>query len=368
MPLVRQRSGIEAIEGKVLHWMSATRFVDRLGASAPAGGLPRPTGIPDGYTLKSNASWIVDWYFNLVKHLVPASWSLEVELELEHEFDSWILEGHLDTAATSPENARYAESDDSDLKTGVDPVLPAEFNEQVNGYMVLRACVDDVQKARFRIAQPRIADDEEDGTERVSTVEKEGAELYRMVEVLDERVCDALSDSNLINSGRTQCKWCNVGIQCPSIQKEIEYLKTLLTPEILAQIRAEADDALLGDLIISGKIVERPLKDALELLKARLEAAGALTAGCGTVISQKVEGGKYKVLDPVKMLEELLDMVDVDRLAPALQYSRGRIEDAIAAQFDIPKSGGEEQTAEMIFDARLGPYVEQTKRSKLIFQ
>lgn len=362
LPLVKPRTGTEAIDGKLIHWLSARRLVDQLGAQEPPGGLLPPDGIPPGYVLRTNNSWIVDWYFNLIRHSVPTTWSLEVEVPMEWEFKHWILEGHPDTMATSPESR---ESDDLDLKTGNDPVLPAELNEQVLGYMVLRKTNDDVQHAKFRIAQPLVS--EHDGFERVSTIESEGQALDNLVRGLDERVCDALSDSRSLNSAPKQCKWCPVGIQCPSIQAEIGHLRTLLTPENLARIRAEADDALLGDIIISTRTVARAIEDAGELLKSRLGEVGTITAGNGTRISQKVEGGKYKVLDPVRMFTELLDMIDPERLAPALQYSRGRIEDAIAAQFDIPKSGSNDLTAEMIFDARLGPFVEQTTRSKLIF-
>jgi hypothetical protein len=48
-------------------------------------------------------------------------------------------------------------------------------------------------------------------------------------------------------------------------------------------------------------------------------------------------------LDPVKVLEELLDMIDVDRLAPAISLNRDRTIAAIAAQFDIPLTGSADQ-------------------------
>lgn len=362
IPRVRARPGKEALEGKVLHYLSAKRLVEQFGAQVPPGGLVDPTAA--GYKLKSNSAWIVDWYVNLVKFDIPVSWSLEVETTLEWEFKHWILDGHPDVIGTSADSKR---GHGKDLKTGNDPVLPAEWNEQVLGYLVLQVMNDGIEYGRFDIAQPLVS--EEDGYERVSTLEREGGALRGLVSSLDERVCEALQDAGALNSGPKQCKWCPVGIQCPSIQAELTHLRTLLTPQNLARIRAEPDDALLGDIIISVKTVEKAIKDAGELLKERLGVVGTIVAGDGTRISQKLEGGKYKVLDPVKVLEELLDMIDVDRLAPALQFSRGRIEDAIAAQFDVPKAGSSsEQTAEMIFDARIGPYLEQGTRSKLVFQ
>ena len=305
----------------------------------------------------------MDWFFNLVKFAVPDDWSLEIELPLEWEFDRWILSGHLDVAGTSADGRH---SHDLDLKTGYRPVLPAKFNEQVNGYLVLRRLIDEIEHAKFTIGQPHNSED--DGYERISTVELEGKALEDLPGVLDRRVCLALDQANVLESGPDQCKWCPVGVACPAIQAEIEHMRIILTNELLARIKSEPDDALLGDIIIAARTIAQPIADAEVLLKERLGEVTEIEAGCGTRISQKLEGGKYKVLDPVRFLEELLDMVDVDRLAPALQYSRGRIEDAIAAQFDIPKSGSEDQTAEMVFDARLGPFVEQGKRSKLIFQ
>lgn len=362
MPLVRPRVGGEGYEGSFAHWMTAMRAIRELGATPPPGGL-KPADVPAGYKLPKMSEWLVDFFLHLLRHSVDQRHSLMVEQPFAYEFDRFILSGHVDALELCPD-ALFAAG--FDWKCGYKPVAPANCNSQGLGYIVLKKRAwPTLQQVRFTFAQPR--NDPDQGEERITEVEVEGDVLERCVTTLEEQVNEALDRSDEINTGMTQCAWCPVGIQCPGIQAEIEEMKLKLTPEMLARIRASADDATLGDIIIAARTVSRAIEDAEELLHARLDNAQSIVSGSGVTISRKLEGGRYKVTDPVAMFKAVRELIPEARLAKALNYPVTSLKDAIAEVMDIPKGGKAAITSETVFAAKLGPFVEQGTKRQLVF-
>ncbi len=358
-PLVDPREGDEGWEGTMVHWMIADRCIRELGAIPPEGGLP-PPDVPRGYVLPQNARWMVDWAIYHVQETIPADWSLMVEVGFAYEFDRWILSGHIDLLAISPDGTQ---SRAIDWKTGRDPVDPADNNEQVAGYIVLqKRAWDELNRCVFQICQPRVSED--DGFERVSTVIVDT--LPELVLSLDQRICTAMGNAMKLKTGK-QCKYC-IGCSCPAIQAEQEFMELTMTPEMLAKIKKTPDDALLADFVIIGNRLEKPLKDAKELLHKRLDVNPVIDAGSGIRVTRKIEGGSYTIPDEKKFFEQVKELLpSEDSIAKVMKPSMTRIKDELAAVMQIPKTGQAAVTAETVFDAKLRPLTEQSERRLLIF-
>jgi hypothetical protein len=350
----------DGIEGSAIHYEVAWRIVNELAGSQPDGGLPYPEGVPPGYKIPSYSAWIVDWCFRCLEH-VPANWVVEVETALEWEFDRFILTGHIDVPTTSPDGL---EADDYDWKTGINPVEPAESNEQVAGYMVLRRLNYGIEKARFTIAQPR--NNEDQGDQRESHVELVGAEaLDRLVASLEARVNSALDRQMELESGK-QCKYC-VGLACPVLRKLKDLMKMTLTPQGLGEIRKTMPDAELVDLVADARTLKKPINDAEEILKERL-AGGVTLHGTDGRTAKVVESpGGYEVVDAPGILGWIEGQTTLAQRAPMLSYPSGKIVDGLAKVHNIHKTGEDSVTAKTMFEGAAAAYLQpKTKRSLVI--
>lgn len=362
MALVDARQGDEGDEGSMLHWMIADRLIREQGATPPDGGLV-PPDVPKGYKAPKMSEWIVDWAMRVVADQTDQAHALEVEQEFSAEFDRWILTGHIDVCSI---NAAATIFVGGDWKTGYKPVAPAELNDQFLGYLVLaKFAWPAIEHAKFFGAQPRNC--EEDGFQRVSTVELSGDQLSDCVTSLNDRVEYALAHAMELNSGPLQCAWCPVGIQCPSIQAEISLMKTLLTPESLSAIKGAADDATLGDIIIASRSFSKALEDAEDLLKDRIKAQGVVTAGAGTRITLKERPGQYKITNPEGAWAAVTSLVPAARLPQVVKYQKDRLIDEIAKAANVPNGGNAETTGTKIFDAVVRPNMEQGTSEILVF-
>lgn len=386
-PLVDPRDGDEGYEGTMIHWMIASRLINEFGATPPEGGLPPPQ-VPKGYKLPAFSAWIVDWAIRHVQETIPADWSLMVEVALAYEYplaepkfvtvvewvdgqpvvsrkpvEGWINSGHIDVLGISPCGTK---SHGIDWKTGRDPVDPAECNEQVNSYICLeKRAWEELTEATFQIAQPRA--DEDAGFERVSTVVLAGDRLERACATLHERVCAAIDNADELNSGRKQCKWC-IGCSCPAIRAEQKLMKMKLTPEILAGIKRQPDDALLGDFVEVGRMLAKPIEDAETLLHERLDATGCVVAGSGTTITRKIQKGAYSVDRPDDFVKAFRSILPEEKsLVRCFQPSMTACKDEIAEVMGVNKTGKAAVTAETVFDAHLRPHVTQGERRILVF-
>jgi hypothetical protein len=379
VPMVNPREGDEGLEGEALHFTSARRMVLELGATPPEGaglGPYRPH-----WPKRLFNEWISEYYFRHVRDNVPADWSLEVEAPLAYEFPltrpvHWTgpdgverlvslfsLSGHPDAIAISPCGTKAI---GWDLKTGYDPVEPAEQNWQMLGYIVLlKRAYPGLKEITFYVVQPR--NDEDEGFEKVSKVHLTSG-LEGVVEGLRSRLEAALHNTDEINSGRIQCKWCPVAPQCPAVLAERDLMKIKLTPEALAKIHKDPDPKVLADWVIIGKTLERPIKDTKELAGKVIAKSQSIVASDGTVISQKVERGSYKITNPVGLWNTVAGLLPETRRAVAARWSMSELKDQIAAEQNCPKTGQAPITAEKIFDAQIRLHVEQGEKRVFQFQ
>lgn len=352
-------SGVESVLGSALHWETAWRIVKELGASQPEGGLKRGD-IPAGYKIPGFYDWVVGWFFDIAKDQIGPTDAVEVETDLRWEFDHFILTGHEDLAITSADGKR---GQDNDWKTGRIPVLPSDVNRQVQGYMALRRLIYGVDQLRFSICQP--FNDEEQGYERVSSVELEGAALDRNVANLESDIMDALSRPMLLNTGPTQCKYC-VGRRCPAIHSLKDKMKLTLTPEMLATLKAAENDQALVDFVLDAKTLARPIDMAEDDLKARLEVIPMLSGSEGTQVRLQEQNAGYSVTDSIGMYRWLQENVKPEHLAPALSYPSTKIKDALAVSMDIPKGGKGPVTAKSVFEGAAAQFLTPKTRKTLI--
>lgn len=361
-PLVAPPKRDDGDEGSYLHWEIADRAIRELGAIPPEGGLP-PPNVPQGYKLPANSLWIADWCIRHLQEMVPTDWSLMVEVEMEHAYPRWDDKGHADIVAISPDGKR---AKGFDWKTGRDPVDPADENWQVFDYQCLISLEwPSIDGIEFQVVQPRLS---EEAGERVSISVLEGDRLKAAPGVLDAHMCRSLDNLDEINSGRKQCRWCNVKLQCPAKIAERDFMKMKLTKEALAAIKAVPDDAVLGEWVVVARSLRQAMDDASELLHERLDATGVVVAADGTTITRKVQRGSYTVERPQEFLASFRQLVPADaHLAQCFDPSMTRIKDVLAEVMDIPKGGKSAVTAESVFDAHLRPHVKQGERRVLQF-
>ncbi len=344
-------------EGTMLHWMIADRAIRELGATPPEGGLP-PPAVPKGYKLPGNSLWIVSWAIRQIRRLIPDHWSLMVEVEMSHEFDRWINTGHADIIGISPDGTHSIGIDWKSVRV---PVDPADNNWQVASYIVLQKKEwPTLVRCEFYIAQPRVV--EEDGVERMSHVDV--TDLGSLSTALDFAAEWSLDRPMELETGK-QCRWC-VGCSCPAIQAEQEFMEMTMTPEMLATIKRTPDDATLGDFVLIGRRLEAALKDATEMLHARLDVNPVVVAGGGEQISRKIQRGDYKIPDPTAFFTKLREVLPEESIPLVMTPSMTRIKDEIADKMAIPKTGKAEMTADSVFDAQLRPLVEQGEKRILV--
>lgn len=357
VPMVAHRKGDEGDEGTDLHAKTAFRLVRDLRATGPESLI--------GYTYKPGgiADWISDFCYNAVKENTPSDWSLECEAELSQEFDRFTLTGHPDVVALNPDVTEFKIDD---FKTGYAPVDIAEMNWQLLAYAVLlKAAYPTLLRGKVRIIQPR--NDEDEGFPRISeaTIDDIGAATAG----LEARINAAIDNAMTVNSGQSQCRWCPVGCQCPALQLDQQIMKLQLTPEALAAIKSEPNDALLGDWVITARTLARPTEDATAMLHERLDKVPALVAGCGTQITRKIQRGSWSWPDPLKTYQAVKALLPSEASqAKAFRPSTMMIKDQIAETYGCPKTGKAPTTAEGLFTAHIAPTGEQGTRNLLVFQ
>lgn len=359
---VAPRHGKESFEGSLLHWETASSIVKFLAGTPPANGLgARP--VPDSYRLPKSSEWMITWFLAQVKDTIPDDWSLEVEVPLAYAFLRFILSGHLDLLAVSPDRKK---AKGKDWKSGYKAVDPAEMNNQVLGYIgLIKRAIPEVDEVEFEICQPRAV--EEIGEQRVSTVTVKGADLDRALVYLETKINEALDDPYSLETGLSQCAWCDAGLQCPAIQKLIDYMKATLTPELLARLRATPDDPALAEIVVSAKILDRVFEDAKDLLKERLGTDGRITSTSGVTITQDVQGGKWSVEDAIGMFDAVMSSLGHEHVANVVSYSTDRLKDELAASLGLPKKSKNGPSVEKVFIERYTRFLKQGERRILRF-
>ena len=144
-------------------------------------------------------------------------------------------------------------------------------------------------------------------------------------------------------------------------------MKTTLTPEFLASIKDKPDDKLLGDLVISGRALLKPIDEATDMLKERISAKGYVDSSHNR-ITLKVSKGAYSYPEPERFYAALTELIpSPEARARALKFSMSGAVEQIAVVMGIPKTGRKAPvTAEGIAEAKLKPLAVQGERVTLV--
>jgi hypothetical protein len=371
---VQRTESSDGDEGTQIHYEIAKLAVDTLGALADPPLAPPCRRVK----LPTFSSWIPAWAIERIRELVPADWSLMVEVPLAYEYalprpqpdcTAITFSGHLDVLAISPDGT---EAVGIDWKTGQVGADPAESNWQAAVYMGLaKKAWPGLSKIKFVLAQPRI-DEESAGIPRISETTLEGDALERLNSVLADKACTALENRYETDSGPKQCRWCPLANSqkaclCPSLQAEQAFMKSRLTPETLAALAQSPDDGLIGDFVLAGRTLAAPLKEVTELLHARIDAQGYVDSASGHRITRKVTKGDIEIPDKVafrKAVEEVLP--ERERQDQCMSWSKGAVIEQIAEARGIPKESKKEASASGIWKDRLEGLVVQNERRVLV--
>lgn len=301
------RSSAAAHLGNWCHYTAAATLVAEHGAIPPDGGLVAPV-MPASFKPSGFARWMAGFHVDTVLTYSSRDMALMVEQEFSHAFERFDLTGHVDAMAI---NADATEAIGGDLKSGPDPVDPAEQNGQILAYMVLmKLAYPSLRKITFFIDQPQ--NDPDDGMERVTFAVAEGEQLDGLVSYLERELNHAIDHENELNSdGYKQCRYCPVGQsgQCPAINAEIDEMKLTLTPEMREAIQAEPATEQLIALEIAAKKFAPIFKAAHDALKERIELTGPVTGEGYRFVLEVGKGGR-KITDNAAATELLRDLPD----------------------------------------------------------
>lgn len=357
-----QEDSIVSSAGNYAHHRAARRMIDEFDAIEPEGGL-EPPRLVEKYKPSPFDDWMADYFVDEMT-LRTQGMALVVEDHLEWDFGDFILSGHIDAYGISADGM---DVDGGDLKSGADPVEPATSNEQVSGYLTLLTLnFEDLQRASFRIIQPRNTGDA--GHEPTSEIFMTSREqLLAHAKELEEDIRAALQRPREVETGKW-CRYCPAFYGCPAVEKEIEYMKALLTDETLASMTRKPDLDKLVELEHFRKTTAAALSQCKDMLVARVkELGGTAQTSLGQEVAVKPRNGRRTVTNTgafIKRLQE--DGVKGTALFECLNVSAGDCERALAKAHKVPISGKKEVTGQKLLKERYGDLIEQSVSDTLV--
>lgn len=396
--IVGSITGTAASAGNWCHHRAASRLMQEMDAVHAIRGemttdpqrLPAPELLPK-WKPSWFDEWMVDYYLRTVRETADVDMFLEVETGLEWELPlsrpmevtvvewvdgvprlrrrtvtSFLLSGHLDAMAISPDG-RYAKA--WDLKTGEVPVDPADENWQVLGYILLLfLAYAELQEVTFYIVQPR--NDDEEGWPRVSEVTVKREQMDALRESLTGEVEQALAKEMELSTGWKQCRYCDAATQCGAIRKETEEMKHLMASGELELIQQSPDTERLLEVFLSLKTLNSAYESAAEQVKGRVEqAGGALTWGDGRRAYIK-EGNGGRTCQDMKQARERLAPIVGEEWDVCTKLKFDEAEKACAKALGLPhrsKVPGKDSGASKVKELLAG-IVEQKTRKVLCIE
>jgi hypothetical protein len=358
VPLVaKPEDGEASIEGTWCHWTAHAKIKSEYGAQGEIG--PEPVAPKN----TAFSAWIPSFYVSVLAEWIPSDWSWEVEAALEWETDRFIVTGHPDDLAISPD---LTEARGADLKAGYIAVDAAEFNVQFLGYIVAtKIAYPSLRKITWRGVQPR--NDEDSGLQRVTEVTLEGEQLDRAVAYLEYEINKAIDNDLELNTGLTACKYCPAQLQCPALIAERELMKLTITKESIAAIEQTPNDGVLGDWALAAKLLTAPLKEAGDLAKDRIEQVGYIDAASGPRLTLKITNGDIEIPDKTAFREAVeRALPERDRQDRCISWAKGALIKEIAAARGIPQESKKDASAADIWSSILAPLTTQGKRRSIV--
>jgi PD-(D/E)XK nuclease superfamily len=339
----------QAAAGKWMHARAAHRLRDEEGATGPVFDLPK-------FDANRFHHWIVDYYIDTVRMYVESQLAIAYEQEMTWEFDRFILSGHMDVFAI---DAQATEFTIGDLKSGPDPVTPADENAQVLGYMVLAGLnYPTAQRGNAFLCQP--LNNPDDGLERVTVARAENrAALETQARYLERELNHALDRQYDLNSdGWRQCHYCPAALVCPAFLGDLLAMKMTLTPEALAAIPEEPDIERLFEFETAKKKFSDPFDRAHEALKEKVQEMGGAELKDGTKLYVVDRPGKRTITNNALATDRLSDLPDA-LFHETYSFSAGAIEEALATHRGLPKTSKKGESGQSAYKALLGDITTQ---------
>lgn len=350
-------------QGNWCHFQAAKELIREHQAVCPEGLLKAE--IPVGWTPSDFDRWVVDYYVDTVISNTPLDWAIEVENYLLWEFDSFVLAGHQDYLAISPEGtSAYG----ADLKRGSIPVEPAENNWQVSAYAaLLKLNFPSLEHLTYEIIQPLNSSLDMD---KVSSVTLEREQLDCLPGFIEDRIQNALSKPYDLETG-THCVYCPANKQCPALKEHRDQMKKTITKEELDKLKENPEIDELAEWALFRKMCSNLLDEAVGLLRDELLKSDSGRRLVGEHEFFVVTNSKKTI--PSELHEAAWDIV-VDHLDSDDAYktisgfSKDQIINGLKKRYKIPKKSKNKEDATEMFDTLFCSILKETKVSKLIIR
>lgn len=335
-------------EGIWAHYEAAARFLE----NGATGENAWPEQLPVGYQPSETAKWIARYYTETVLAQTPGHHAMEVELGISMDFPRFTLSGHVDMFTAEVVEDKVMSGVIWDLKSGRLPV-EVKDNLQLLAYAVmLLNAYPDMQSLETKIVQPRNDDAYHD---RVSGVYWSSSDLKILKQKLEERINYILDNPTTVETGQ-HCCFCHAKMICPTFHKD---MKEQLNESIIQSLK-EPSKEKLAELAILRKKYSKPLDEAAELLKEKIEAEGSFEHdGCQFIVTER--GGKRSITNKEECDKRLEDM-PYELYLEAVDFPVANIESALAKHLDIPlesKAKNSTTDGKREFKKRFGDITEQ---------
>lgn len=355
--LPKEKDTAVSMRGTNIHAAAHTALVNDHGATPPVEPLTRFRIS----SLNPYDRWHAHTY---LEHVIGHSpnMALLVEQHLEMPLpEGNTLSGHIDCYAITPDGRR---AHLHDLKTGYDPVDPAEVNWQITGYIaLLKYDYPDLEDITADIVQPAM-----EGEERITRIHLQGQEIDTVIEYLVKKITGAIRSNTLNSDILKPCRYCPAAPRCPAFRGELENaMKTALTVADIERA-ARPDLATLVYLRECATRMTDPLDRAKEELVSVVEGmGGSAPIPDGRIVSVATVNGRrsFTDADEAKARLETLSLSEAEK-TKSTEISISALEAVLAEKHGVPvtsKSG--KPCARNILEAHFSGILIQSTQTRI---